>query len=65
MLRLVLLRDYLEYSDTFALWVHQQFAYEYSEIPLVDWQREFRDCVLLGSDEHFQRARQHLEQRIY
>lgn len=43
MLRLVLLRDYLEYSDTFALWVHQQFAYEYSEQPLVDWQREFRD----------------------
>jgi hypothetical protein len=34
--RLVLLRDHLEYSDTFALWVHQQFAYEYSEQPLVD-----------------------------
>ncbi|WP_339842587.1 GNAT family N-acetyltransferase [uncultured Halopseudomonas sp.] len=43
MLRLVLLRDHLDYSDTFALWVHQQFAYEYSEQPLVDWQREFRD----------------------
>lgn len=41
--RLVLLRDHLDYSDTFALWVHQQFAYEYSEQPLVDWQREFRD----------------------
>jgi N-acetylglutamate synthase-like GNAT family acetyltransferase len=33
----------LDYSDTFALWVHQQFAYEYSEQPLVDWQREFRE----------------------
>ncbi|MFT6431963.1 MAG: N-acetylglutamate synthase-like GNAT family acetyltransferase [Halopseudomonas sp.] len=41
--RLVSLRDHLEYSDTFALWVHQQFAYEYSEQLLVDWQDEFRE----------------------
>lgn len=43
MLRLVLLRDHLEYSNTFAQWVHQQFAYEYSEQPLADWQREFSE----------------------
>ena len=41
--RLVLLRDHLEYSDTFALWLHKQFAYEFSSQPRGDWQREFRD----------------------
>ena len=41
--RLVFLRDHMEYSDTFALWLHKQFAYEFSSQPLVDWQREFRD----------------------
>ncbi|WP_394242814.1 GNAT family N-acetyltransferase [Halopseudomonas laoshanensis] len=43
MLQLVLLRDHLEYSDTFASWLHQQFAYEYSEQPLAEWQREFSE----------------------
>lgn len=43
MLQFVLLGDHLDYSNTFAEWVHQQFAYEYSSQPLVDWQREFSD----------------------
>lgn len=41
--RLVFLRDHMEYSDTFALWLHKQFAYEFSSQPLVDWQTEFGD----------------------
>tara|TARA_R110000796_G_scaffold223170_1_gene339427 strand:+ start:161 stop:325 length:165 start_codon:yes stop_codon:yes gene_type:complete len=43
MLELVLLRDHLEYSDMFASWLHQQFAYEYSSQPLADWQKEFSE----------------------
>lgn len=43
MLRLVWLRDHMQYSDTLAQWLHRQFAYEFVEQPLVDWQREFAE----------------------
>jgi len=41
--RLASLRDHMDYSDTLAQWLHQQFAYEFSSQPLGDWQREFSD----------------------
>ncbi|WP_434141267.1 GNAT family N-acetyltransferase (plasmid) [Pseudomonas luteola] len=41
MFHLVLLQDHLEYSDTFALWLYQEFTYEFTTQPLVDWQQEF------------------------
>ena len=43
MSRMVLLRDHLKYSDTFASWLHHQFAYEFGSQPLCEWQREFRE----------------------
>lgn len=41
--RLVWLRDHMQHSDTLAQWLHQQFAYEFIEQPLADWQREFAE----------------------
>lgn len=41
--RLVWLRDHMQHSDTLAQWLHQQFAYEFVEQPLADWQREFAE----------------------
>lgn len=29
--RLVWLREHMQYSDTLAQWLHQQFAYEFIE----------------------------------
>jgi GNAT superfamily N-acetyltransferase len=43
MFRMVLLRDPIGYSDTFASWLHHQFAYEFGSQPLSEWQREFRE----------------------
>ena len=43
MLRLLWLCDHMQYSDTLAQWLHQQFAYEFAEQPLADWQREFAE----------------------
>ena len=40
-LRLEWLVDHPQHSDTYAEWIHRQFAYEYAEQPLADWQREF------------------------
>lgn len=42
-LRLEWLADHLQHSDTYAAWIHQQFAYEYAAQPLAEWQREFAD----------------------
>jgi GNAT superfamily N-acetyltransferase len=41
--RLVWLRDHMHYSDTLAQWLHRQFAYEFAEQSLADWQREFAE----------------------
>jgi len=41
--RLVWLRDHMQYGDTLAQWLHRQFAYEFIEQPLADWQREFAE----------------------
>jgi GNAT superfamily N-acetyltransferase len=43
MFQTVLLRDHMDYSDTFASWLHEQFAYEFANQALYDWQREFKD----------------------
>jgi N-acetylglutamate synthase-like GNAT family acetyltransferase len=43
MLQLAWLRDHMHYSDTLAQWIHEQFAYEYVDQPLADWQRAFAD----------------------
>jgi hypothetical protein len=43
MFRMVLLRDHLKYSDTFASWLHEQFAYEFGSQPLCEWLSEFRE----------------------
>lgn len=40
-LRLEWLVDHPQHSDTYAEWIHRQFAYEYAEQPLAEWQREF------------------------
>ncbi len=48
MLRLIWLRDDMQYSNTFAQWVHEQFAYEYVDRPLSDWQREFAEGQVNG-----------------
>lgn len=37
------LADHPQHSDTFAGWIHRQFHYEYTEQPLLDWQREFAE----------------------
>lgn len=41
--RLVWLRDHMQHSDILANWLHQQFAYEFADQPLADWQREFAE----------------------
>lgn len=41
--RLVWLRDHMQHSDILANWLHQQFAYEFVDQPLADWQREFAE----------------------
>ena len=41
--RLVWLRDHMQYSDSLAQWLLRQFAYEFIEQPLADWQREFAE----------------------
>ncbi|MET0123987.1 MAG: GNAT family N-acetyltransferase [Pseudomonas caspiana] len=46
--RLVRLRDHMQYSDTFAQWLHEQFAYEYVGHSLNDWQREFAEGQVNG-----------------
>jgi N-acetylglutamate synthase-like GNAT family acetyltransferase len=43
MFQTVLLCDHMDYSDTFASWLHEQFAYEFATQALPDWQREFKD----------------------
>jgi hypothetical protein len=42
MFQTVLLRDHMDHSDTFAAWLHEQFAYEFVTQALHDWQREFK-----------------------
>jgi N-acetylglutamate synthase-like GNAT family acetyltransferase len=42
MFQTVLLRDHMDHSDTFAAWLHEQFAYEFVAQALHDWQREFK-----------------------
>jgi len=39
--RLEWLIDHPQHSATYAEWIHRQFAYEYAEQPLDEWQREF------------------------
>lgn len=41
--RLAWLRDHMQHSDILANWLHQQFAYEFIDQPLADWQREFAE----------------------
>lgn len=36
------LREHPEHCDTVALWLYQQFPYEFAEQTLADWQAEFR-----------------------
>lgn len=43
MLRLDWLKHHMAHSDTLAQWLHQQFHYEYADVPLADWQREFAE----------------------
>ena len=43
MYRLDWLRNHLQHSDTYALWLYRQFAYEFADQPLEDWQREFAE----------------------
>jgi len=33
----------MQYSNTFASWIHRQFHYEYAGQPLPDWQWEFAE----------------------
>ena len=49
MLRTVLLSNHMAYSDTFASWLHEQFAYEFATQALIDWQREFKNGQSNGS----------------
>lgn len=46
--RLIWLRDEMQHSNTFAQWLHQQFAYEYIGQSLADWQHEFAEGQLNG-----------------
>ena len=41
--RLDWLARHMQYSNTFASWIHRQFHYEYAGQPLPDWQREFAE----------------------
>ncbi|KHL72363.1 acetyltransferase [Pseudomonas putida] len=41
--RLVWLRDHMQHSNTLAQWLHRQFAYEFTEQPLTEWQCEFAE----------------------
>lgn len=41
--RLDWLEHHMAHSDTLAQWLHQQFHYEYADVPLADWQREFAE----------------------
>jgi N-acetylglutamate synthase-like GNAT family acetyltransferase len=43
MFQTALLCHHMDYSDTFASWLHEQFAYEFAAQALHDWQREFKD----------------------
>ncbi|MEG0858652.1 MAG: GNAT family N-acetyltransferase [Pseudomonas sp.] len=35
------LENHMTHCDTFAQWVHQQFHYEFEDVPLAQWQQEF------------------------
>ncbi|WP_337058496.1 GNAT family N-acetyltransferase [Pseudomonas sp. USHLN015] len=48
MYRLDWLRNHPQHSDTYALWLYRQFAYEFADQPLEDWQREFAEGQLSG-----------------
>ncbi|WP_422420031.1 GNAT family N-acetyltransferase [Pseudomonas sp. GZD-222] len=37
------LENHMTYCDTFARWVHQQFHYEFEDLPLAQWQQEFAE----------------------
>lgn len=41
MLHIGWLRDHMHHSDTFAAWLHAQFAYEFAAQPLAGWQQVF------------------------
>ncbi|WP_422402704.1 GNAT family N-acetyltransferase [Pseudomonas sp. GZD-209] len=43
MLRLDWLENHMQHSDTLALWLHQQFHYEFADLPLPDWQKAFSE----------------------
>jgi hypothetical protein len=43
MLRLDWLENHMQHSDTLALWLHQQFHYEFPDLPLPDWQKAFSE----------------------
>ena len=43
MLRLDWLKHHMAHSDTLAQWLHQQFHYEYADVPLSDWQHAFAE----------------------
>ncbi|CAN7560426.1 GNAT family N-acetyltransferase [Pseudomonas solani] len=60
MYRLDWLRNHMQHSDTYARWLHQQFAYEFADQPLDAWQREFAEgqrsgewqCLVALDGEH-------------
>ena len=33
------LSNHPHHSDTLARWLHEQFAYEYADVPLAQWQQ--------------------------
>jgi GNAT superfamily N-acetyltransferase len=39
--RLDWLDRHMDHCDTLAQWLHQQFHYEFADLPLRDWQRTF------------------------
>ncbi|MDH0300981.1 MULTISPECIES: GNAT family N-acetyltransferase [unclassified Pseudomonas] len=41
--RLDWLKHHMAHCDTLAQWLHQQFHYEYVDVPLRAWQREFAE----------------------
>ncbi|ROQ53323.1 N-acetyltransferase [Pseudomonas putida] len=43
------LSNHPHHSDTLARWLHEQFAYEYADVPLAQWQQEFADGQTDGS----------------
>ncbi|MEJ5041576.1 GNAT family N-acetyltransferase [Pseudomonas sp. B21-036] len=43
------LSNHPHHSDTLARWLHEQFAYEYADVPLAQWQQEFAHGQTDGS----------------